>query len=322
MSFRQTTISGFPAVALRSAELELVAVPSLGMKLTNLRRLNGREWLWRSDQIPLAPPRPNSSYVDTADSGGWDECFPTVGPCPVPGAPPGTAPLPDHGELWSSPWTSSVYDSAEGTSLAGSATGTAFPYEFHRRVTLDPHEPVVRLRYLLRHTGDEPFPWIWSAHPVLNVQPGSVLTLPGVTQVKLATVHGREDVRENDVVSWPGAIGGDADRFTFPEDGGWAIKAFGDLGSEGRMMLTDPRRGERLEFLVRREEVPQVGLWINCRGWAPPGRTPYYNLALEPCIGAPDRLDLAVGEWHTAETLNPGQERGWSIDVRLFAESD
>jgi galactose mutarotase-like enzyme len=322
MSFRQTTISGFPAVALRSAELELVAVPSLGMKLTNLRRLNGREWLWRSDQIPLAPPRPNSSYVETADSGGWDECFPTVGPCPVPGAPPGTAPLPDHGELWSSPWTSSVYDSAEGTSLAGSATGTAFPYEFHRRVTLDPHEPVVRLRYLLRHTGDEPFPWIWSAHPVLNVQPGSVLTLPGVTQVKLATVHGREDVRENDVVSWPGAIGGDADRFTFPEDGGWAIKAFGDLGSEGRMMLTDPRRGERLEFLVRREEVPQVGLWINCRGWAPPGRTPYYNLALEPCIGAPDRLDLAVGEWHTAETLNPGQERGWSIDVRLFAESD
>jgi galactose mutarotase-like enzyme len=338
MSFRQTTVSGFPAVALRSAELEVVAIPSLGMKLTNLRRLNGREWLWRSDQIPLAPPRSGSSYVETADSGGWDECFPTVGPCPVPGALPGTAPLPDHGELWSAPWSSSVYDQAEGTTLAGSARGIAFPYEFQRQITLDPDDPVVRFRYLLRHTGDRPFPWIWSAHPLLNVQPGSVLTLPGVSQVKLAAVHGRDDpslrsgqapslrsgqaLQEGDVVSWPGAIGGDSDRFTFPEDGGWAIKAFGDLGSEGRMMLTDPRRGERLELVVRQEEVPQVGVWINCRGWAPPGRTPYYNLALEPCIGAPDRLDLAVTEWHTAQTLNPGEVRAWSIDVRLLDESD
>jgi galactose mutarotase-like enzyme len=319
MSFRQTNVSGFPAVALRSAELEVIAVPSLGMKLTNLRRLGGREWLWRSDQIPLAPPRPGASYVETADSGGWDECFPTVGACPVPGTSPGTAQLPDHGELWSTPWSSSVYDSREGTTLTGSAKGTVFPYEFYRQITLDPHQPVVRFRYLLRHTGDKPFPWIWSAHPLLNVQPGSELTVPGVSQMKLAAVHGRADLQENDVVSWPGAIGGEPDRFTFPANGGWALKAFGDLGPDGRMMLTDPRSGERLDFVVRREEVPQVGVWINCRGWAPPGRTPYYNLALEPCVGAPDRLDLAVNEWGTAQTLQPGEERVWSVEVRLIA---
>jgi galactose mutarotase-like enzyme len=334
MSFRQTNVSGFPAVALRSAQLELIAVPAIGMKLTNLRRLNGREWLWRSDQIPLAPPKPGASYVETADSGGWDECFPTVGACPIPGAPPGTPPLPDHGELWSAPWTSSVYESSGVTTLAGSARGTAFPCEFHRQVTLDPHEPVARFRYRLRHTGDVPFPWNWSSHPLLNVQPGSVLTLPGVSQVQIAAVHGRDDSRENpsprsgqalkenEMVSWPDAIGGDSDHFTFPEDGGWAVKVFGDLGPEGRMVLTDPRRGERLEFRVRPEEVPQVGVWINCRGWAPPGRTPYYNLALEPCIGAPDRLDIAVRDWHTAQTLHPGEEREWSVNVRLLDESD
>jgi galactose mutarotase-like enzyme len=292
------------------------------MKLTNLRRLDGREWLWRSDQIPLAPPKPGTSYVETADSGGWDECFPTVGPCPILGAPPGTPPLPDHGELWSAPWSSSVYDGADGTTLAGSARGTAFPYEFHRQITQDPAEPVVRFRYLLRHTGDKPFPWIWSAHPLLNVQPGSVLELPGVTQVKVAAVHGRDDLSENDVVSWPGAIGGTSDRFTFPTDGSWAAKLFGDLAGEGRMILTDPRRGERLEMVVRTDQVPQVGVWINCRGWAPPGRTPYYNLALEPCIGAPDRLDVAIGEWHSAQTLHPGEERSWSVDVRLLDQAD
>jgi galactose mutarotase-like enzyme len=317
MSFRQTRVSGFPAVALRSDEVEVVAIPALGMKLTNLRRLDGREWLWRSDQIPLKPPEAGTSYVETADSGGWDECFPTVGPCAIPGAPPGTPPLQDHGELWSAAWTSSVYDHANGTTLAGSARGSVFPYEFHRQVTLDPIEPRVRFHYQVRNTGDTPFPWIWSSHPLLNVQPGSELTLPGVSQVKVSAVHGRDDLSENDVVSWPGAIGGASDGFTFPPDGRWAIKLFGDLSPDARMVLTDPRKGERLELVVRREEVPQVGVWINCQGWAPAGRTPYYNLALEPCIGAPDRLDLAVRDWHTAQTLAPDEERTWTVDVLL-----
>jgi galactose mutarotase-like enzyme len=322
MSFHQTTVSGFAAVALRSPELEVIAVPTIGMKLTNLRRRNGREWLWRSDQIPLAAPIPGASYVETADSGGWDECFPTVGPSPVPGAPPNTPPLPDHGELWSAAWTSSVVEHAGGTTLTGSAVGTAFPYEFHRQITLDDSAPVVRLKYLLRHTGQSPFPWIWSSHPLLNVQPGSTLALPDVKQVRVDAVHGREDVAVDDIVSWPAAIGGDPDHFAFPGTAGWAVKLFGDLGRSGRMLLIDPRRGERLEFLVRSEEVPQVGLWINCGGWAPPGRTPYYNLALEPCIGAPDRLDRAALEWGTAQLLQPGEERRWSVEIRLPENND
>jgi galactose mutarotase-like enzyme len=319
MSFHQTTVSGFPAIALRSADLEVIAVPSIGMKLTNMRRRNGREWLWRNDQIPLAPPRPGASYVETGDSGGWDECFPTVAPCSIPGAPPGTPPLPDHGELWSAPWTSSVYDHTGGTTLASTTRGGVFPYEFHREITLDRQEPVVRFHYQLRHIGDTPFPWIWSSHPLLNVQPGSALSLPGVTQVKVYSVHG-PGPKENEIVSWPKGFGVDSDKFVFPENGGWATKVFGDMGPEGPMVLTDPRRGERLELVVKPEEVPQVGLWINCRGWAPPGRTPYYNLALEPCIGAPDRLDLALDEWHTAQTLHPGEERAWSVEVWVLEE--
>ena len=97
MPFRQTTVSGFPAVALRADEIEVVAVPMLGMKLTNLRRHQGREWLWRNEQIPLASPRAGASYAETADSGGWDECFPTVGSSRLPGAPAHAPLLPDHG---------------------------------------------------------------------------------------------------------------------------------------------------------------------------------------------------------------------------------
>jgi galactose mutarotase-like enzyme len=321
MPYRQTSVSGVPAIALYSDELEVVVVPTIGMKLTNLRRRRGREWLWRSDQIPLALPATGASYVETADSGGWDECFPTVGPSPLPGAPADTPPLPDHGELWSAEWTSSVYAHADGTTLVGTAVGRMLPYEFSRELTLDPDAPAVRLRYRLRHTGDAPFPWIWSSHPLLNVQPGSTLELPTVSQVKVDAVHGRDDLSRGDVVSWAGGIGGERDRFVFPaQEGAFALKLFGDIGSSGRMTLTDPRRGERLEMVVRPEEVPQVGVWINCGGWAPEGRTPYYNLALEPCIGAPDRLDDAVLDWGAAQMLAPGEERGWGVEVRLLEE--
>jgi galactose mutarotase-like enzyme len=321
MPIRQVTVSGFPAVALRAAELEAVVVPTLGMKISNLRRTRGREWLWRNPRMPFAEPVPGTSYVERADSGGWDECFPTVGPSTVPGDPAAPA-LPDHGELWSAHWTSSVFERDRAPTLAAFAAGTRFPYEFHREISLDPAEPVMRVRYHVRHTGGAPFPWIWSSHPLLNVQPGSVLELPGVSQVRVDAAHGRPDLEIDDHVSWAGGIGGRAERFEFPaaEKGGWAAKLFAD--SSGSAMLTDPVRGERLEFRAAPAEVPQIGVWINAAGWAPGGALPYYNLALEPCIGAPDRLDRAAVDWNLAHMLSEGEERRWSLEVRLWEDGD
>jgi galactose mutarotase-like enzyme len=135
-------------------------------------------------------------------------------------------------------------------------------------------------------------------------------------------VHGIPDVSRGDIVGWPDALGGDGRRLVFPGEGAWAVKLFGDVGRSGRMVITDPRRGERLEMQVRPEEVPQVGIWVNNRGWAPPGRQPYSNLGLEPAIGAPDSLDEAVRDWKTAQTLAPGEERSWGLEVRLLEEGE
>ena len=126
MPYRQTSVSGFPAVALRSADIEVVAVPALGMKLTHLRRLRGREWLWRNDQIPLALPRPGASYVEAADSGGWDECFPTVGPSSLPGAPAGHR----RSRTTASCGAPLV---ARGQAAGGLTSGVASPFGFRSR---------------------------------------------------------------------------------------------------------------------------------------------------------------------------------------------
>lgn len=321
MPFRQTTVSGFPAIALRSPEIEAVVIPAIGARISHLRRRGGREWLWRNAQMPLALPDASRSYVERADSGGWDECFPTVAPSPIPGAPPGGPGLPDHGELWAADWSSSVYERAAATTFLATAQGRMLPYEFSREVTLVPDEPVMRLSYRLRHTGAAPFAWIWSSHPLFIVQPEDEIELAGVREVRVDAVHGRGDLRSDEAVAWPGAIGdGTNDRLRLPGADGWAAKLFAEAKA-GRCGLIDRQRGERLEMIADPAEVTHVGLWINCAGWAPPGIEPYYNLALEPCIGAPDSLLAAADRWHTAQRLNPGEERTWRLEVRLTRDS-
>ncbi|MGB7211327.1 MAG: hypothetical protein WBC97_01760 [Gemmatimonadales bacterium] len=320
MPHRQITVSGLPAIALSNDEIEVVCVPGLGGKLTNLRRRGGREWLWRNPAIPLRPPDWGASYVETADSGGWDECFPTIGPSPMPGARPDEPLLPDHGELWALPWEHAIVDRPEGVTLIGTVEGKLLPYDLHREITLAVDRPEVRITYVLRHRGEVPFPFIWAGHPLINVQAGSTITLPTVEQAYVISVAGREDVAVGDTVPWP--LEGAGAAWSFPGNAGWALMLGADLGASGRMEVTDPVRGERLEIDAS-PEVGQVGVWINAGGWAPatlegrPGPTPYVNLGLEPCIGAPDALERATERWRAAAMLAPGEARRWALTIRI-----
>jgi hypothetical protein len=62
-----------------------------------------------------------------------------------------------------------------------------------------------------------------------------------------------------------------------------------------------------------------LGIWLNLGAWAGDGGAPYYNLGLEPCIGAQDSLADAVTQYRLFETLHPGAERKWWLEVELVA---
>lgn len=320
MPFRQLTVSGFPALALSNDEIEVVCVPSLGGKLTNLRRHRGREWLWRNPAIPLRESEWGASYVETADSGGWDECFPTVGPSPMPGAAPGEPLLLDHGELWALPWQHTVSDGPDGVTLTGRVEGRLLPYDFQREITLPERGAEIGISYLLRHRGEVPFPFIWAAHPLLNVQRGTRLVLPAAGRTRVISAVGRADLSEGEELPYPFEHEGGG--WEFPGDAGWALMLGVDLGPSRRIEVTDPVRGERM-MIETSAGVDQVGLWINAGGWVPsqlngrPGPAPYVNLGIEPCIGVPDRLDRAAGRWNGAATLHVGEELRWSVRVSL-----
>ena len=307
MAYRQLQVAGFPALALFNEEIECVVVPSLGGKLSNLRRRRGREWLWRDASRELGDRPEGGSFPDT---GGWDECFPNIAPGPMPQALPGEPLLPDHGELWSLTWQHDLLETPAATVLTARVEGVALPYEFQRDVIV-PHEGhEVRIEYRLIHRGTVPFPFLWSAHPVFGAPAGMRVTLPTVTTMRVDHSSGRPDLPADAEVPWP--LDGESQSWAVPEVSGWSAKLFADVGASGLAILTAPGRGEQLEIQVDPAQVPNLGLYVDARADGT-------RLGVEPCIGAPDRLDRAVGVWRAAAVLGVGEHRKWGITLRLPA---
>jgi galactose mutarotase-like enzyme len=321
MPYRQTNAAGHPALSLYNDDIELIALPGVGARIAYLRRRAGREWLWRNPRLPflhppLDLPAGPTAYVDRYDSGGWDECFPSIASSPVPGAPAGTAPIPDHGELWCAPWELDVVDAAGVTSWRARTRCRTVPAAFAREVRVPAEGSAVEFHYRLESVAEAPFAFLWAAHPLFISRAGTTVELPGVSRARVGAVHGRHDVGVGQEVAWP--VDGGA-WFTMPESSAWALKLFADAPPGGRVVLTDPTGGEALELQWDPREIPHVGLWLNAGGWAGPGAgaDPYRNIAIEPCLGAPDHLEQAVEEWRVAPILRPGEVRTWRLTVLL-----
>jgi galactose mutarotase-like enzyme len=301
---------GFGYVELHGGGSRVVIVPALGGKIAALV-MGGRQWLWTSDAIPFREAAEDSPY-DAADSGGFDECFPTVAPCTLPSGPS----LADHGELWSQRAAVDVVTGDDGSSATCAWRGRTLPYEFMRRVRARP-DGSVTMEYAVTNEGREKLPYLWSAHPLLPLAQETRLIFPEMTRVRVASEHGIALGGTRAEHRWPffrlqKAI---AD-FSRPHDVArrYACKLFVD-GATG---LAAVEEGDlRLEAAFDAAEIPAVGVWINRRGrpQARGGSRPMV-LALEPCSGAPDSLCEALGEWRGARWIEPGETANWTVHWR------
>lgn len=316
MPIRQLAVSGLPAVSLRAGDVEVIAVPSLGCRVTNLRRARGREWLWRSDRVPLRAAAPAARYASQGDAGGWDECFPTTAPSPVP-HDPAVPPLPDHGELWTAAWRTDAFEHDGRVTLHGEARSERLPLAFTRELTLFPDAPLVRAAYVVRHTGEGgPVAWQWAAHVALSAPPGMVLEAPGLRQVRIDHAPGRDDVAAEDLVTWRGALADAAGRFVMPEEGSWAVKCAGDVAGAAAVTLIAPQREERLVLRLDGAMTPQLGLLLDAGRERRADLSPDRRLVLMPAIGAADALARSV-ELGVAATLAPGEARRFAFELEL-----
>ena len=319
--------SSFGYAELNGGGSRVAIVPELGGKISALE-VGGRQWLWTNDAIPHAEPVYGASYVETADTGGYDECFPTVGAdtVPITVAKYGGTQLPDHGELWATRPTIEV-ETLDGAQRATCVwRGTKLPYRFTRVVHVD-GTGAVTTRYEATNEGKARLPFIWAAHPLLPLTPQTRVVLPEGTRVRVYAQHGIDLGGAMAEHRWPRLT---VERkklvdFSRPDAvaRNYACKLFLDFPpAMGRMRAAIEEDGARLEVEFDVAQVPNFGLWINRRGWTPfkkkglLGRAPrpYLNLAFEPGIGAPDTLSEALGPvWSAAHWLEAGETKRWEM---------
>lgn len=308
--------SGFETVEVNTGKLALTLIPALGGKVSSLRDMRtGREWLWRNPRLPYRRVSHGSSYGQYGDTGGWDECFPSVDQCQYPSPPWAGTPIQDHGELWSQTAELKIHADASSVALMTRWQGVALPYTLERTITARAGSSTLQFAYTVQNTGDTAIEWIWSAHPLMAIEPDMQVLVPTDARFNLRGTFPPGLVREHTHLAFPLRVGAFDLTELPPTNAGIALKLWSDPLIDGCATL----RAADGEFRMRWDanRLPQLGLWLNLGMWAGDSGAPYYNLGLEPCIGAQDSLYEAVTQYHLFETLDAASARSWSLEVEL-----
>ena len=298
MTPKETTFLGEPAIALHSEDLEVVVLPRRGAKIASLReRPGGREWLEQPAGQLGRPPDYGSAFTD-AGLFGWDEMLPTITATSYPDGEHEGAPLPDHGEVWTLPWDTSV----AGEALVCSTAGRVLPYQVRR--TMRAVGAGLQLEYELSASGTAPLWLLWAAHPQFAVGGrGTRIVLPAEVR-QLLDVWPRTEPRH---VQWPGpdvestnglSSGAGRKLYVLPDA---RIRSAGLVDEDGTWL--------RLDWDP--DLVPYFGLWLDNGAYA---RHPV--IALEPATGYYDDLALAVKNQRVPQ-IHPGRPLRWSLFVSL-----
>jgi hypothetical protein len=283
-------------VILRNGTLELDVRPDVGGKISQVRDLRTGRSLLVPARLPLTPLVPGTSWVDY-DTSGMDDCFPNI----EPGMHPNYgAPLPQLGEWVYGSWQVAASDTHRITLVRQSSL---LPYR--ARKSIEFVEPdTARIDYAVENTGDVPFRYLWSSHPLIAVEQEFELVLPpGPLHFVLYPSDGQDHV-------WPRYGGVDLSREWIPV--GRTLKIFITGLSEGWCHLRLPLHTLRFEFDLA--ATPCVGIWFNHFGF--PAVEAFRCIAVEPCTSPSDALHLL--DEAAYPVISPRTTAEWWMTIRTL----
>ncbi len=305
-------------VVIRAGGCSLTILPRLGGKIASIK-VGDLELL----QTPLAAyvPRTRNMAFDQSDASGWDECLPSVAACTVE-TESGVASIPDHGDLWRLEWEAGGSE-GDGSSVMHCGRCFSLPLVLERALKLSerPGGWCMELNYTVKNTGAKEAPWSWAAHPLLAVQAGDRIVLPGsVNELRLEGSGGGRLGSAGDEVAWPIAMLANGSRTDLsvvqPASSAIGDKLFaGPLSAaENWCALERPKAGVRIKVSFDPMLTPFLGLWICYGGWPERPGAKQMCVALEPATAPVDSL-AETGPW--SRILDAGESYAWSMTVEI-----
>lgn len=206
-----------------------------------------------------------------------------------------------------------------GEEINLSINGVAADYLFEKRVSMMENSLV--LRYKVTNFMQEPFFFLWSAHPLLKVHEGARCLLPeGVEHVFVNWASHEEIGKYGDRLKWP-YLTGESSSIDYSVVQGarleQAVKCFSDVLSEGFAGIYDKGTNQSILFEFDPKENPYLGLWLCYGGWPAVRKEKHLTVALEPCSGRPDSLSEAMKRGECTRIPARGT-KSWILRVSLW----
>lgn len=306
--WEKSTFDGYHAWTGTTAAMRIVVIPELGSKIVSLMDMkHNREWLAQSDR--LGNGGYNTAFAK-GDLRGWDEMLPSVMASQYTEEPWNNIGIPDHGEVWSIPWTDEA-DEVDERTLSCQVSGVRFPYQVMKQIKLQ-DDRTVRIQYRLRNTSPFEFKFIWAAHPTFLIEEGMQIVLPANENSPVAFKATNDPVIEacQGQHTWPITAGGSVPLDRIPAWNERFSKIhFQQSLAEGWARLCAQEASITMEFPL--DKVPYFSIWQNYGG-----KLGKYHLSMQPSTAPCDDLAEAIASGKTA-VVQPNGVYEWHLNICL-----
>ena len=294
-----------PRLRLDNGRIAIAVLPELGGKIVSLRRVDGREFLSRSDR-PYRRRVQGQEYGET-EFDGIDELFPSLGSCEIASGPWQGRRVPDHGELVTLPW-----QVVEGPGIALEVASPVFPYVFRRTATLE--DDTLVLDYAVTNTSVHPFAFTYTFHPLFAGEAGCRFDIPDALPMTVSWSKQSFLGARGEVKPWgdlPDGVGGRFRDSIFAPGSGRYYKLFSPRLSEGRFRLVYADGGA-MEMRWPAGILPHYAIWCSEGGVGA-----LHHIGIEPTTDTIESLSGAIAVGAAPEVPAKGS-RTWQIRLRLI----
>jgi hypothetical protein len=293
-------------VTIESDAIRMELWPHIGGKVSSLvDKVDGFDLLFNyPSELPEAPQY-DRPYADSWYA-GWDECFPAIGAGPYSGHPYDGARVPDHGELWGLPTTSTPARSGLSTTWHG----LRFGYTLTRTINID--GPLMIAQYTLINRAPYAFRFVWAMHALMSMTVPVQLDLGAPAQLRIARLPRSGDAPE--YVDWP--FTGPDENLAMPEQlpakRAWKVVAVDPIGA-AVATVAYPTRGRVVRISYGSDDgiAAYWGVFINTGGW-----NGQRHLAIEPMTGHFDLLDRSIKD-NSAASVDALGQVAWTVRWEL-----
>ncbi|MEX0680213.1 MAG: hypothetical protein WD097_02440 [Balneolales bacterium] len=254
------------------------------------------------DLLTTAPEnfrRPSTDYGDYENRPvyGYDDCFPSVEPCPYPGE---DWRVPDHGELYLLDWVVTE----EANRLIFTVDSKALPVRFKRDMQFT--ETGLKWRFEVTSEAGRMLPFQHVIHPLMK--------LDDISDVRVPPFGSVNDEKGNPMnIQNPESLR----KFLLSREKGQTHMLFLQRIKEGRMHWKY-KNNLHLEMKFPLKYFPTMGIWWNNSGYPDEDGCRRNECAFEPVPGTSSRLSETVKE-NNCFYVSPGETFSWEISWQIKA---